>query len=110
MVKRAFFLALVAALLLVGWTGTARAQATPAVTATDQTLGSDNSVMIAKVVAAQDGWIVVHESNPDGSVLLPGIIGKTPVKAGENTNVKIMLDKTVADGAKLWPKIGRAHV
>src|SRR6476469_8090054 len=105
MIKHTLFLALVTALLLTGLTRTAHAQATPAVSAQDQTLGSDNSVTVAQVVAAQDGWIVIHESNPDGSIVLPGIIGKTPVKAGENSNVKIMLDKQVANGAKLWPML-----
>jgi len=71
---------------------------------TDQTL-TNNSVLITSVTASQDGWVVVHESNPDGSILLPGIIGKTAIKAGTTANVVIPLDKQVANGAKLWPML-----
>ncbi len=71
---------------------------------TDQTL-TNNSVLITSVTASQDGWVVVHESNPDGSILLPGIIGKTQIKAGTTANVVIPLDKQVTNGAKLWPML-----
>jgi len=70
----------------------------------DQML-TDNSVVVDEVVAAQDGWVVIHESNPDGTIMLPGIIGKTQVSAGTTSNVTIMLDKQVENGATLWPML-----
>jgi hypothetical protein len=73
-------------------------------TATDQAL-SNNAVLITSVTASQDGWVVVHESNPDGTVKVPDNIGKMPVKAGTTANLSIPLDKQVADGAKLWPML-----
>ena len=86
--------------------GTAFAQSSaPALTAADQALGADNSVMVSSVTAAQDGWLVVHESQADGTIVLPGIIGKTQVKAGETKNVMIKLDKTITTPAKLWPML-----
>jgi hypothetical protein len=71
----------------------------------DQVLLQDNSVLVDRVEAPQDGWVVIHESNPDGTIMLPGIIGKTMVKAGASGNFAIMLDKKVANGAKLWPML-----
>jgi hypothetical protein len=73
-------------------------------TATDHAL-SNNAVLISSVTASQDGWVVVHESNPDGTVKVPDNIGKVQVKAGTTTNLSIPLDKQVANGAKLWPML-----
>jgi hypothetical protein len=70
----------------------------------DQVL-ENNSVLVDRVEAPQDGWVVVHESNPDGTIMLPGIIGKTMVKAGASGGFYVMLDKKVENGAKLWPML-----
>ncbi len=49
----------------------------------------DGKVVIDKVVAEKDGWIVIHIEK-DGK---PGpIIGYAPVKAGENTQVEVAID------------------
>ncbi len=50
---------------------------------------TDGKVVIDKVVAEKDGWIVIHIEK-DGK---PGpIIGYAPVKAGENTQVEVTID------------------
>jgi hypothetical protein len=98
--------AMVALLLGAASFGSASAQAgDPAVSAKDQALAAGNSVMVDSVTAAQDGWLVVHESNADGSVKVPDIIGKTQVKAGTTANVMIPLDKQISTPAKLWPML-----
>jgi len=64
----------------------ANADNTPAVSVSDQiaTLGH---VVVDKVVAAQDGWIVIHAGDKDGTVL-----GYAPVKTGENDKVVVDID------------------
>jgi hypothetical protein len=61
------------------------AQATPSVTVRDQAVAG-GSVTVERVVAAQNGWIVIHIDN-NGA---PGaVIGQAAVRAGENTNVSV---------------------
>lgn len=62
----------------------------------------NGSVMIQKVVADQDGWVVIHRDNGNNGPQVPEIIGKAQVSAGSNTDVSIMLDETVSDGEQLW--------
>ncbi|HYP40607.1 MAG TPA: hypothetical protein VEX13_09640, partial [Chloroflexia bacterium] len=76
----------------------------PTLAVYDQVL-VDNSVLVDRVEALQDGWVVIHESNPDGTIMLPGIIGKTMVKAGASGGFLVPLDKKVENGAKLWPML-----
>ena len=77
---------------------------TGSLSATDQAL-TNNAVLVTSVTASQDGWVVVHESNADGTVKVPDNIGKVAIKAGTTNNLSIPLDKQVADGAKLWPML-----
>ncbi len=75
--------------------------ATPSVTANDQPAGS--TLTVAKVVAAQDGWITVHANTADNK---PGDqLGHTLVKAGENANVVVNLSPTPKAGDKVWPML-----
>jgi LPXTG-motif cell wall-anchored protein len=78
------------------------AAVTPMVEASDQRI-VDNSVTVARVVAAQDGWIVIHTNTAENR---PGpVIGQSPVKAGENANVRVQLSQTPQPGDKLWPML-----
>src|SRR5690606_21947617 len=62
----------------------------PSVTVEDQTLGAGDTVVIAEVVAAEAGWIVIH-SDDDGS---PGPdIGWAAVEEGMNEDVEVVLDQ-----------------
>ena len=61
---------------------------TPAVTVADQAI-VDGKVTIAQVVSAGPGWLVVH-AQKDGA---PGlVIGYSPVKEGDNSDVVVMID------------------
>jgi LPXTG-motif cell wall-anchored protein len=80
------------------------AAAEDSLTAGDQTI-SNNTVIVGMVVASKDGWVVIHESNADGTVKVPDIIGRVAVKAGMSHNLAIVLDKKVETGAKLWPML-----
>lgn len=76
-------------------------QAADAVDAADQPVVGD-SITVASVTAAADGWIVAHldEGGKPGKVL-----GQTQVKAGANKNVAIKLSEAVPVGGKLWPML-----
>ncbi|MDC6350446.1 hypothetical protein PP178_02705 [Zeaxanthinibacter sp. PT1] len=73
------------------------------VTAVDQTV-TEGKVMIDEVVAAVDGWIVIHNDDGMGNMVLPDIIGKAKVTAGVNSNVEITLDEgvNITSGQKLF--------
>jgi predicted lipoprotein with Yx(FWY)xxD motif len=63
------------------------------VTATDQTLGEDNTLTIAEVVSSAPGWMVIH-AQADGS---PGaVLGFAPVSAGYNSDVLVEIDSSGA--------------
>ncbi len=76
------------------------------IAAVDQSV-TNNQVVIAEVVAAVDGWIVIHNDDGTGNITLPAIIGKTKVMAGVNTNVVIDIDaaNTYTVGQKLFPML-----
>lgn len=83
----------------------------PKIVASNQTI-MNNQLVIDRVEAAKDGYIVVHhysnESNAIGGVLaLEPIAGKIRVNAGVNTNVVVDLttDSTYTAGYKLYPML-----
>jgi hypothetical protein len=68
--------------------------------AADSIKASANTVTVGSVTAGKDGYLVVHRTDFTGT--LPGsVIGHAPVKAGQNTDVSITLDKPADAGAKL---------
>jgi hypothetical protein len=74
-------------------------QGADSVAVSDQKLGSDNSLVIDKVVASVDGWIVIH-ADANGK---PGmVLGHAAVKKGENDKVKVVLDDTKDLGGAVW--------
>ncbi len=81
-----FFAFLLIGVLSVAFLPRASAQTAPSVTVADQVV-MDSQVVVGKVVAAQDGWIVIHAGDKNGTVL-----GHTAVKAGENDNVEVQID------------------
>ncbi len=78
----------------------------PYVEANDQPV-MNNMITLETVYAAVDGWIVVHNDDGTGNIVLPDIIGKTPVTKGMNENVQIMIDEniTYTPGQKLFPML-----
>jgi hypothetical protein len=81
-----------AVFLILALSSVAFAQATAMVTVKDQEI-VNGTVTIEKVVAAQDGWLVVHaqaSGNPGPD------LGHAAVKAGDNTNVVVKIDVSKA--------------
>jgi hypothetical protein len=69
-----------------------------AVQASDQDVSS-GVVMVDKVMAEQNGWLVIHRTE-DGTT--PGeVVGYAPLQAGENAEVQAELQGEVASGEKL---------
>lgn len=56
------------------------------------------SFVFAKVMAAKDGYLVIHAVGSDGQPVVPGSIGHTPVKAGENVNVMVRVEGGAKSG------------
>jgi len=69
---------------------------------------NSGGVFNVNVNAAEEGWIVIHRSNSAGDgPMVPDIIGKAPVEAGENGTVQISLNdgESVETGEQLWPML-----
>ena len=60
---------------------------------------SGGTVSASKIIAPANGWLVVHKT-ADG--MKPGpVIGYSPLRAGENTDVVAILTEPVATGEKV---------
>ncbi|KIN62810.1 hypothetical protein Z946_1673 [Sulfitobacter noctilucicola] len=76
----------------------AAAHATPMVEAADQDV-SNGIVSAEKVVAGENGWLVVHRTDAE---MKPGpVIGYAPLRGGENTDVAAILQEAVQPGEML---------
>jgi len=63
----------------------------------------DNGMLkISRVIASQDGWVVIHRDNGGNAPAVPAIIGKAQVSKGTTTDLSISLDSGVSNGEKLW--------
>ncbi|RME66489.1 MAG: hypothetical protein D6790_00070, partial [Caldilineae bacterium] len=92
--KWKFLLALflVFGLIASGGSLTSAQEVAPSVTVSDQEV-KDGTVTIAEVVAAQDGWLVIHAQKDGG---IGPVIGHAPVTAGTNTDVVVTIDTDAA--------------
>ena len=87
-----------AALTLSAGSAFAAGHATPAVTGSDQDV-SGGTVAAESIVAAANGWLVVHRTDAD---MKPGpVIGHAPVRAGETMDVVAILTEEVKSGEML---------
>ena len=87
--KRTFLsLVLGIALVLVLAFAAAAQTVTPSVSVSDQA-AKDGMVMIDEVVAAQDGWLVIHAQKDGG---IGPVIGYAAVTAGSNTYLTVEID------------------
>ena len=76
----------------------AAAHATPMVEAADQDV-TNGVVSAEKVVAGENGWLVVHRTDAD---MKPGpVVGYAPLRMGENTDVAAILQEEVKSGEML---------
>jgi len=86
------------ALTLTAGAVLAAAHATPMVEAADQDM-SGGIVTADKVMAGENGWLVVHRTDAD---MKPGpVVAYAPLRAGENTDVAAILQEEVASGDML---------
>lgn len=70
----------------------------PAVWAEDQDV-SNGVVSASKVMAGENGWLVVHRTGDDNK---PGpVVGHAPLRGGENADVAAILTEPVSPGEKL---------
>ena len=93
-----FHLTAVALVLSAGTAFAAAHSMTPAIEGSDQDV-SGGTVTASKVVAGENGWLVVHRTDPD---MKPGpVVGHAPLKLGENMDVAPLLTAEVAPGDKL---------
>lgn len=70
----------------------------PMVEGSDQDV-SGGTVTASKVVAGENGWLVVHRTDAD---MKPGpVVGYAPLKMGENMDVAAILQEEVASGDML---------
>ena len=75
---------------------------TPDITVADQS-ASGRQVTIPQTVMAQDGWVVIHNSDADGNIVLPDIISEPmAVSAGTTDNVVVTLTQDPTEGQKLF--------
>ena len=76
----------------------AAGHAQPMVMAADQSV--ENGIVSAdKVVAGENGWLVVHRTDAD---MKPGpVVGYAPLRAGENVDVAAILTEEVNSGDML---------
>ena len=77
--------------------GGAITQSAPAVMASNKNV-SGGTVTASKVMAGENGWLVVHRT--DGKKPGP-VVGHAPLKKGTNTNVSAILTEPVKKGEKL---------
>ncbi len=76
----------------------AAGHATPMVVAADQSV-ADGTVTAEKIVAPENGWLVVHRTDADRK---PGlVIGHAPIRGGENTDIAAILTEEVMPGDML---------
>lgn len=70
----------------------------PTVEAADQPV-ANGVVSAQKVVAAENGWLVVHRTDAE---MKPGpVVGHAPLRMGENIDVAALLTEAVKPGEKL---------
>ncbi|MBB05241.1 DUF7282 domain-containing protein [Pseudooceanicola sp.] len=93
-----FHLTAVALVLSAGTAFAAAHSMTPAIEGSDQDV-SGGTVTASKVVAGENGWLVVHRTDAD---MKPGpVVGHAPIKMGENMDVAAILTEEVASGDML---------
>lgn len=59
-------------------------------------------VIIKKVATSRDGWVSIHNSREDGSIVLPESIGEARVDSGDSEDIIVDLWEAPYVGDKLW--------
>ena len=88
----------IAALTLTAGMASAAGHAMPMVEAVDQDV-SNGVVSAEKVVAGENGWLVVHRTDAE---MKPGpVVGYAPIRGGDNMDVAAILQEEVKPGEML---------
>lgn len=96
--KTSAFLAATALSGVLASSGTLAGDMGTGVWADDQSV-SEGTVSAKKVVAGQNGWLVVHRTGDD---MKPGpVVAHAPLRKGENMDVAAILTEEVESGDKL---------
>ena len=88
-------------IVVVPFTVTLPGAADPSVTVSDQAPIPSNEVVVDEVVAADAGWMVIHEENDAGDSF-GAVIGHAEVSDGINEDVMVSLDRDIVDGETLY--------
>jgi LPXTG-motif cell wall-anchored protein len=72
----------------------------PSVTVSDQAI-VDDTITVDEIIAAQDGWAVVHTLDAQGRPVANQVVGSTQVREGANTDVEIELTESFTPGDQL---------
>lgn len=68
------------------------------ITVTEMADLSGKTVMVPSATIAQDGWIVIHDSDADGNIVAPAIISEpVAIKAGTTDDIAITLTNDITD-------------
>jgi hypothetical protein len=70
------------------------------VTANSQRV-TNSEITIANIATEVDGLLVIHAANKDGEPNTNKVLGVSPVRAGESTNLKVLLQQPVTPGERL---------
>lgn len=58
----------------------------------------DGKIVIPGATLAQDGWLVIHDSDAEGNIVAPDIISEpVPLKAGTTTDIVVTLTSDISD-------------
>ena len=88
----------IAALTLTAGMASAAGHAMPMVEAVDQDV-SNGVVSAEKVVAGENGWLVVHRTDAE---MKPGpVVGYAPIRGGDNMDVAAILQEEIKPGEML---------
>ena len=59
-------------------------------------------ITVKKVATSRDGWVSIHQSREDGSIVQPDSIGEARVDSGDSEDIIVDLWEAPAEGDKLW--------
>lgn len=59
-------------------------------------------IIVKKVATSRDGWVSIHNSREDGSIVLPESIGEARVDSGNSDDIVVDLWEAPYVGDKLW--------
>ncbi len=59
-------------------------------------------ITVKTVATSRDGWISIHKSREDGSIVVPDSIGEARVDSGDSEDIVVDLWEAPAVGDKLW--------